>query len=351
MAVIRAPAKTALTNSVSVPFACTFWATSMRTLPEPSGSTPCVVTIVAITRPATTLPIGEIVQSSPTFHHAFRGFPCRPASGTRKFSVKSSPRPTIRKTKPMPNPTAPTTPAASLPKCGSRGADTTASRITPAAMSKPAASAVDTTSSTGRPIRRSPSARDLSKISSGPGTPLNERGIPCSRSSKTPDRMAMERHIVGLGGGGDTAEQTRLLNDYVLGVVGKERPRMLWVPTAVGDDPSVGVSFSEAFATRADVRPLPTFPWPPPDVRELILQQDAICVCGGNTANMLAIWRVHGIDRYLHEAWEAGVVLWGQSAGMICWFEAGVTDSFGPHLDGVECLGFLPGSACPHYDG
>jgi dipeptidase E len=163
--------------------------------------------------------------------------------------------------------------------------------------------------------------------------------------------MPMERHIVGLGGGGDTAEQTRLLNDYVLGVVGKERPRMLWVPTAVGDDPSASLPFYEAFATRADVRSLPTFPWPPADVRELILQQDAICVCGGNTANMLAIWRVHGIDRYLREAWEAGIVLWGQSAGMICWFEAGVTDSFGPHLDGMECLGFLPGSACPHYDG
>ena len=66
---------------------------------------------------------------------------------------------------------------------------------------------------------------------------------------------------------------------------------------------------------------------------------------------MLAIWRVHGIDALLREAWENGVVLWGASAGMICWFEAGVTDSFGPQLAGLDCLGLLPGSACPHYDG
>jgi dipeptidase E len=66
---------------------------------------------------------------------------------------------------------------------------------------------------------------------------------------------------------------------------------------------------------------------------------------------MLAVWRVHGFDRIVREAWEQGVVLYGWSAGMICWFEAGVTDSFGPQLEGMEGLGFLPGSACPHYDG
>ncbi len=94
------------------------------------------------------------------------------------------------------------------------------------------------------------------------------------------------------------------------------------------------------------------WPWPPENLRELALSHDAILVCGGNTANMLAVWRVHGFDRILREAWEAGVVLFGWSAGMICWFEAGVTDSFGPQLDGMrDGLGFLPGSACPHYDG
>jgi len=161
----------------------------------------------------------------------------------------------------------------------------------------------------------------------------------------------MERHIVGLGGGGDTLAQTALLHDYVLGLTDRERPRMLWVPTAAADSDEYTVWFYENFSRRAEVSTLMTFPWPPENLRELILSQDAICVCGGNTANMLAIWRVHGIDALMREAWENGVLLWGTSAGMICWFEAGVTDSFGPQLDGMECLGLLPGSACPHYDG
>jgi dipeptidase E len=94
------------------------------------------------------------------------------------------------------------------------------------------------------------------------------------------------------------------------------------------------------------------YPWPPDDLREQALSSDAILVCGGSTANMLAIWRTHGFDRVLREAWEAGVLLCGWSAGMICWFEAGVTDSFGPQLEGMrDGLGFLSGSACPHYDG
>ena len=161
----------------------------------------------------------------------------------------------------------------------------------------------------------------------------------------------MERHIVGLGGGGDTAEQTRLLHDYVLGLTGKPSAE-----AALRADRCRGIGggdrrFYELFRGRAELNHLCTFPWPPEDLRDLILSQDAICVSGGNTANMLAIWKTHGIDVLLREAWESGIVLWGASAGMICWFEAGVTDSFGPQLAGLDCLGFLAGSACPHYDG
>jgi dipeptidase E len=159
------------------------------------------------------------------------------------------------------------------------------------------------------------------------------------------------RHIVGLGGGGDTNEQTARLCDYVLGLVGKDRPRLLYVPTAVADSDERIVAFYERFAGRGELSHLKTFPWPPENLRDLILLQDAICVSGGNTANMLAIWRVHGIDVLLREAWEQGIVLWGASAGMICWYEHGVTDSFGPQLAALDCLGWLPGSACPHYDG
>jgi peptidase E len=160
-----------------------------------------------------------------------------------------------------------------------------------------------------------------------------------------------ERHIVGLGGGGDTAEQTDRLYEYILGLTGKERPRVLFIPTAAAEDAEYIVRFYQRFARRSDASHLSTFPWPPKDLRDVILSQDAINVSGGNTANMLAIWKVHGIDTLLREAWESGVVLFGASAGMICWFEAGVTDSFGPQLEGMDCLGFLPGSACPHYDG
>ena len=102
----------------------------------------------------------------------------------------------------------------------------------------------------------------------------------------------------------------------------------------------------------AEVTHLAFYPWPPAELRSLALAHDVILVAGGSTANMLAVWRVHGFDRVLREAWETGVVLTGWSAGMICWFEAGVTDSFGPQLAGLDDgLGFLPGSACPHYDG
>ena len=160
-----------------------------------------------------------------------------------------------------------------------------------------------------------------------------------------------DRTIVGLGGGGETPEQSALLWDYVLGLAGKERPRMLFLPTAIADSDEGIVWFYERFAGRGELRHLKTFPYPPDDLRELVLGQDLICVSGGNTANMLAIWRVHGIDELLREAWENGTVLWGASAGMICWYEQGVTDSFGPQLEGMDCLGWLAGSACPHYDG
>lgn len=163
--------------------------------------------------------------------------------------------------------------------------------------------------------------------------------------------MGSLRHIVGLGGGGDTAEQSDRLHGYVLGLVGKERPRLLFVPTASADNDAYIVWVHERFGAVAEVTHLKTFPWPPANLRELVLSQDAIYVSGGNTANMLAIWRLHGIDVLMREAWEQGIVLWGASAGMICWFEHGVTDSFGPELDAMDCLGFLPGSACPHYDG
>jgi dipeptidase E len=151
--------------------------------------------------------------------------------------------------------------------------------------------------------------------------------------------------------GGFTGEPGPL-GDYVLGLTERERPRLLYVPTASFEDPGSTLSTYELFRGKAEVSHLHFFPWPPADLCGLALEQDVILVGGGNTANMLAVWRAHGFDEVLREAWERGVVLAGWSAGAICWFEAGLTDSFGPQLEGMrDGLGFLPGSACPHYGG
>jgi peptidase E len=139
------------------------------------------------------------------------------------------------------------------------------------------------------------------------------------------------------------------LDDYVLELGG---PKICSVPTATAYPETTLVSFYESFAHRAEASHVLFNPWPRDDLREHVLVQDVIYVGGGNTANMLAVWRAHGFDAILREAWEQGALLCGWSAGMICWFESGVTDSFGPELAGMrDGLGFLPGSACPHYDG
>ena len=153
-----------------------------------------------------------------------------------------------------------------------------------------------------------------------------------------------ERQIVAMGGVPDDT-----LLDHVLGLA--SGTRVLYVPTAGMEDANYTVLWYERLSGRASMTHLHFSPWPPADLRELALGHDLIVVGGGNTANALAIWQTHGFDEILREAWERGVLLTGWSAGMICWFEQGVTDSFGPELAPIDCLGFLAGSACPHYDG
>ena len=142
-------------------------------------------------------------------------------------------------------------------------------------------------------------------------------------------------------------EERRRLEDYFLSFARRrERPKVLFVPTAAAEQAEQTLWIYGQLAGRADVSHVPFFPWPPENLRELALEQDVIYVSGGNTANALALWRLHGIDRALHDAWNRGAVLGGVSAGANCWFEACVTDSFGPQLEGMrDGLGFLPGSA------
>ncbi len=167
--------------------------------------------------------------------------------------------------------------------------------------------------------------------------------------------MPGKRHIVVLGGGGFSVEpKNPLLDDYILRLTRRKRPRICFVATASGDSDNYIARFYAAFRPpRADPTHLPLFnrDGDPRALRERILAQDVIYVGGGNTANLLAVWRAHGVDRALREAWRRGIILAGISAGMLCWFQCGVTDSFGPLAALQDGLGLLPGSACPHYDG
>lgn len=145
------------------------------------------------------------------------------------------------------------------------------------------------------------------------------------------------------------------LNAFVLSLARRERPRVCFVPTASGDSPEYVAHFYRAFSAHHDCEPsdLGLFERTVADLRAFVLAQDVVYVGGGNTASLLAVWRMHGLDVVLREAWETGVVLCGVSAGMNCWFEASTTDSFDlTRLAGLhDGLGLLPGSACPHYDG
>jgi peptidase E len=163
---------------------------------------------------------------------------------------------------------------------------------------------------------------------------------------------ARQRNIIAIGGAGFLAEpRNYALEKYLLDQTGKERPSVLMIPTARGDDAEYVAKFHAAFGELgAATRHLPFF-HRTPDIRPLVLAQDAIFVGGGNTRSMLAVWREWGLPELLKEAYESGIVLGGQSAGAICWFEQGVTDSWADRLRPLECLGLLPGSCCPHYDG
>jgi dipeptidase E len=160
-------------------------------------------------------------------------------------------------------------------------------------------------------------------------------------------------HIVAIGGGTfwDPPLDLRL-DAFILSLTGRDRPRVCFIPTASGDPEWSLAAFYRAMA-RHDCRPtdLTLFPRTVEDIPALIAEQDVIWVWGGSTVNLLALWRLHGLDRPLRAAYERGAVLCGVSAGMNCWFESCTTDSFGLRLAPLhDGLGFLPGSACPHYD-
>lgn len=163
---------------------------------------------------------------------------------------------------------------------------------------------------------------------------------------------ALDQRIVAMGASSVLASSTDWpLHQFLLDLSGRDRPRICFLGTGSGEDASYRAGFYATFARHADASHLNLFERTVDDPGAFLLEQDVIFVGGGNTANLLAVWRVHGVDKALKAAWEQGVVLAGPSAGGICWFEGGLTDSFGPGLAPLrDGLKLLPGSFCPHYD-
>ncbi len=161
----------------------------------------------------------------------------------------------------------------------------------------------------------------------------------------------MARRIVAIGGDGFSTGTAGGLDDYILGLSGRTSPKVCFVGTASGDSNEYLARFYAAFAPpRCLPSHLNLFDRQVADLEAFVCAQDVIYVGGGNTANMLNLWRLHGLDRALEQAWQRGVLLCGVSAGGLCWFEGGITDSFGlPHRTLKDGLGLLPGSFCPHY--
>ncbi len=131
----------------------------------------------------------------------------------------------------------------------------------------------------------------------------------------------------------------------------KENPKVCFLPTASGDSENYISRFYSSFKHfECEPSHLSLFKPSTRDIEDFVLEKDIIYVGGGNTKNLLALWKDWQLDNILNKAWEQGTILAGLSAGSICWFEQGLTDSFGDHLKPIHCLGYIKGSNCPHYD-
>ena len=159
------------------------------------------------------------------------------------------------------------------------------------------------------------------------------------------------RQVVAFGGGGFSQESGNpLLDDYVLGLTGTASPRVCFLPTASGDADHYVVRFYNAFRDRARPSHVSLFRRERgvPDIRSHLLAQDLVYVGGGSLISLLGVWRAHCIDSMLREAYEAGVILCGPSAGSLCWF-ADAVSGYHDEVNRVPALGFLPHSNAVHY--
>ena len=183
----------------------------------------------------------------------------------------------------------------------------------------------------------------LSTVAMGSiGTLAVSRGVAGSAPQAT-------RKILIAGGGFNTP-----FIRYMAQLTGKPRPKLLYLPTASADSPAGTITwFQNCAPLNVEASVQNSFIASTRQAKgwdEVFLSVDGIVCSGGNTLNQQAIWKAQGIDVVLKEAWDRGIVLGGASAGSLCWFEEGTTDSRPKELTIVTCLGFLKGSHSPHYD-
>jgi len=159
------------------------------------------------------------------------------------------------------------------------------------------------------------------------------------------------KNIVAIGGGGFGRSLGSLkIEKYIVSLSNKKRPKICFIPTASGDSSLYKLNFYRAFSKLDCITSHIDLFSRTENLEEKVLTQDIIYVGGGNTKSMLAVWKEWNLHNILRDAYEKGIVMSGVSAGAICWFEKGITDSFAEKLNIIDCLGLVDGIACPHFD-
>ena len=159
------------------------------------------------------------------------------------------------------------------------------------------------------------------------------------------------KNIVAIGGGGFGRSLGSLeIEKYIISLISKKRPKICFIPTASGDSSLYKLNFYRAFSKLDCITSHLDFFSRTENLEEKVLTQDIIYVGGGNTKSMLAVWKEWNLHNILRDAYEKGIVMSGVSAGAICWFEKGITDSFAETLNIIDCLGLVEGISCPHFD-
>ena len=159
------------------------------------------------------------------------------------------------------------------------------------------------------------------------------------------------KQIIAIGGGGFGREIKDLkIEKYIVDQSVAKTPKICFIPTATGDDQAYIDTFYKAFNSLGCKTSHINFFKRTINLKEHILDQDIIYVGGGNTKSMLAVWKEWGLDKILFEAYKNKIIMSGVSAGAICWFKKGITDSWKDNQATIDCLNFVDGVCCPHYD-